>query len=195
MKNLIRIFLLLAVTLLIVSCKIDGTLQGLVSYYNRTENEGKVKYAHLNSEAICSVKMDSATVLVANGKQLKSCLNHYEKAIVYLWGVKCSSSKCYPLSLVQEKCRQKGIELFVVASYYDTEYMSINYGELDHPIIGVDVKHYKTNFTQKYQSRFLTDLLTPMPLTSVFSDYGCLNKFICFTNGNFTRSFTEIDKI
>ncbi len=194
MKSIIKISLLFLV-LIVYSCTINIKFQTIAEDYNKAKKEGVVKFIHLSdSPTLCSAKTDTATVLVATGTQLKSCLKNYEKALVYIWSVECSSPTCYPISTVREKCEQKGLELFVVADFYNSKYMCRDYG-LKHPIIGIDVEYYKTNFKEKHLSElFISDLLMPAKRNEVYRKKS-FNGLIYFTNGNFNEAFDYIEEL
>lgn len=194
MKKFAHIFLSLFVLLaLLSSCSINGTLQGLLSYYDQTQKESKVDFVKISEVSDCLRSgSDSAKVLVANGTELRNCLHGYENSVVYIWSPKCKSQYCYSLDLLQETCRQKGIELFIVAEYYDSYYMS-KYYDITHPIIGADVKYYKTNFTSKYLSKFISDLTNGTYVLYIRNNIYC--NFLSFKNGEFERSFNAIEDL
>jgi hypothetical protein len=66
--------------------------------------------------------------------------------------------------------------------------MSKNY-TIDHPIMGIDVKYYKTNITSKYLEKFILDL------TNHSNNYDNYGNFLCFNKGKFERTFNDIDDI
>ena len=149
MKKTAIVLLLCLLLWLLTSCKIDGTLQGLFGYYKTTKSEKIVDLRYFSANTDCiKPSFDTLTVVVANGKEIKDCLKNYEHSIVYFWSLKCRRPICYPLNLLQKACLEKEIELFVVASYYDSETMSKNY-DLVRPIIGINTGYYsdlKVNF-------------------------------------------------
>jgi len=179
--------------ILISSCSFNGTLQGLFSYYNKTEKESEINFVNFNSSDDCiHLLSDSASVLIANGNEINKCLSEYQKSVIYIWTPNCKGRYCYSLNLLQETCNQKGYELFIVAEYFDIYYMS-KYYEISHPLIGIDVKYYKTNLTSKYLSKFILDLTNGKYKYDIKHDNYC--NFLCFENGEFKRAFMPIEDL
>lgn len=169
------------------SCSIQGTLQGLVSYYKKTKKENPQLLYHLKGgEDICNYTSNAINkVVVTNGKTIRNCINNHSKSIIYFWSPKCKSRTCYPLEAVQAACTKAKIQLFIIAEYYDVQLMSKNY-ELEKPIVGIDTKYYKTNFTNKYVSKFFRDIGV---------NNSDIQRFSYFENGIFIRSYSLIDSI
>ncbi len=140
--------------------KIGGSLQGLTSYYTKTVKAYPTLITHdIREDMFCSATVnDSIKVVLGNGKEVQTCILHYEKALVYIWQPKCHSKFCPSLDILEGKCKQAGMELFVVAEYFDGPLMSKKY-TIERPIIGIDTKYYRSNLTSKYTSRFLADLI------------------------------------
>ena len=166
------------------SCRIDGTLQGLTSYYNKTIKKSNSLLVYISdSEQICNTHYsDSVRVIVLNDNVLKECIKNYEHTIVYIWSPKCKSKLCYPISLVQDSCYSKGLELFVIAEYYDFELMSYDFN-LYRPIYGIDTKYYNTNLVSKYLKKFKKGLTSTDSVTQ---------RILYFKKGVFVNSFNNI---
>lgn len=185
--------LLVLLLFIFTSCSIDGTFQGLFSYYKVTKKESNIQFIHFDDISDCSsLDYDSAKVLLADGVELRRCLEKYENSIVYVWSPKCRSQYCYPLNIIQKTCKQEDVELFVVAEYYDSYYMSRYYG-IQHPLIGIDIKHYKTNLTSRYFSKFVVDLTNGKYKGSSKSEGYC--RFLEFNKGKFEDAFETIEQI
>ena len=185
--------LLFVIFLMFCSCTFKGTFQGLFSYYNVTKKESEIQFIHLNEIDECHhFDFDSAKVLVANGIELKNYLEKYENSLIYIWSPKCKSQYCFSLNILQEICSQKDIKLLVVAEYYDSNYMS-KYYDLEHSIIGIDVKYYNTNLTSGYLSKFIVDLTNGMYSCGSNNENNC--SFLSFHNGKFENAFEAIDQI
>ncbi|MDR2011083.1 MAG: hypothetical protein LBQ22_11460 [Bacteroidales bacterium] len=169
------------------SCTINGSLQGLYSYYNKTDKENENLFQKIDShEVLCEIKNDQTPkILITNGDILKKCLQEKENSIIYIWSPKCKSGMCYPLDIIQRECNNNGIELFVIAEYYDSEFMNKSY-DINCPIIGIDVKYYKSNITSKYLSLFIRDLTQQNDIH---------DQFIFFEEGIYIRSFNNIDTL
>lgn len=169
------------------SCSINGSFQGLYSYYDKTKSYNPdllVKPSAVNP--LCQLKQGSPPrILVVDGVSLKTCINTAEKAVVYIWSPKCKSKNCYPLDLLQQKTNTRNINLFIVAEYYDGELMSLNY-KINRPIYGIDIDYYNSNLTSKYLPLFLKDLAASnVPKT----------RFLYFENGELKRTFDEIGEL
>ena len=173
------LLLLLPLPLLLPSCSIRGSFQGLYGYYHKTLETapGLVRKA---GPGICdSVQTDPPVVYAIDGKNLRCCLEQHEKSLVYLWRPKCSSDLCLSLRAVQEYCDARGIELFVVAEYYDAPSMRLNH-PVERPVFGVDCDHYATDLTGKYLKVFFNELLGEK--TNVTARY-----YFLFRHGVLTR--------
>jgi hypothetical protein len=181
-----KIWYLLTLFFFLSSCSIEGTSQGLTSYYKKTRKNNPELFYQQSGSGLCEMKHnDSSKIAIINGIQLKNCITKCEKSIVYIWNPKCHSRFCYSLDALQRKCDVQGIELFVVAEYYDAEKMKFKY-IIERPIFGINTKYYKSNFTSRYLSNFINDL------TGVKDVYGNL---IQFGNGNYLKSYNEMDSI
>ncbi|WP_196885658.1 hypothetical protein [Aureivirga sp. CE67] len=148
------------ITILILSlssCKFYGPFQGLYSYQEKVEIENP-NLIQFPKSAICELENKETPVIYKiHGEELKSCLNNYDKSIIYLWSPNCTSDVCIPLDLAQDYCDQNNIELFVVAEYYDAKKMKENY-TIERPIFSIDTKFYKTDLTNKYLRAFFEDV-------------------------------------
>ena len=106
----------------------------------------------------CELSYNSKTkIAITNGTLIKSCLKNEEKNLIYIWSPNCTSDACISLDLLQNYCNKQNYNLYVVAEYYDRAKMDMVY-TLKNPVIGIDVRFYKSNFTSIYLNKFLTDL-------------------------------------
>lgn len=153
-----QLFFWILLLVLLTSCKIEGSFGGLYSCYKTTNKiHPDLIAASQPDQTICAVThSDSAVVYPVNGLQIKNCIGQSD-ALVYIWKPNCSSSFCYSPTLLQARANAMHAELFIVAEYYDYDKMSVPY-KLQRPIMGIDTKHYGSNLTSKYLSRFLKDL-------------------------------------
>ncbi len=168
------------------SCTINGSLQGLRSYYPESVLTNPDLFIHLKKDGlICRTPPDLKNkVVIASAGNLKDCLQS-DSSIVYIWGAKCKSSVCKSLNESQEMANQAEANLFVVAEYYDAELMNLNY-QISYPIMGIDTEYYKSEWTQKYLSRFLTDLTEER----ANHDGG---RFLVFVNGEMTGRYKSME--
>ncbi len=145
-------------TLSFSSCSIKGSFQGLYSYYDKT-NLRAPNLIQKPLLPVCSlIQQDTPVVFMVSGIEIKNCLEHFEKSLVYIWKPKCSSEICISPIVLEKYCKSKNIELFIVAEYYDYENMTLNF-PIKRPIFGVDCHHYSSHLTKKYISMFLSDLI------------------------------------
>lgn len=180
--------LLVLILVLYASCKINGSLQGLYSYYNKV-NKAKPNLLVKPKTSICELKpAKTPKVYVVKGQDLKSCISSKKNVLVYIWGPKCKSDICYPLNPLQTICDENNVELLVLAEYYDAELMDEQYN-LQRPIFGVDVEFYKQNLTSKYLPKFISDL------TSGNYTNKDENRFLYFKNGEFIRSYNSVEEV
>lgn len=178
-----KIFFLL-VSLLLSSCVINGNFQGLYSHYTKTCKENPELFPERDSsQSLCNLERNnSPSIYLINGIELKACLSQYEKSMVFIWGPNCHGKYCFSPTVVQRVCTEKGMELFIVAEYFDNEKMSIDY-DIKRPIFGIDFKYYKTNRTSKYLEKFKADL------TGTDTTNG---RILYFENGKFIKSSSEL---
>jgi hypothetical protein len=168
------------------SCRIEGSFQGLYGYYKITKRSHPELFYQGIGSGLCEVKQNgNSKIAVINGLQLRECIEKCDKSIVYIWSPNCHGRFCYSLDALQRQCDSKGIELFVVAEYYDAEKMGFNY-IIEKPVFGIDTEYYKSSKTSKYCSGFIYDL------TGRKDVYG---KLVEFRNGSYLKSYSEMDSI
>ncbi|MCC7467032.1 MAG: hypothetical protein IT261_12220 [Saprospiraceae bacterium] len=160
-----------------ISCSINGSFQGLYSYYDKTNMRAPYLIQKPASPLCNLIQPDTPVVYAINGMELKNCLAQFEKSLVYIWRPKCTSDICVSPKDLQKFCQSNNIELFIVAEYYDYENMTLNF-PIKRPIFGVDCEYYSTHLTQKYVSMFLTDLIgektTYQEKQFFLLNYGCV---------------------
>ncbi len=180
-------FLIILCSILSASCSINGSFQGLYSYYSKTKGKNpQLLFKPNASIELCKLKIsDTPKVYIINAAQLKHCISKTINSLVYIWAPKCKSKVCYPLNLLQQQCDKENFELFIVAEYYDYELMQFNY-KIEKPIFGIDTEHYQSNLTSKYLSEFLYELTDTTKVNG---------RFISFRKGNFVKSFETIEEI
>ena len=194
MKKIIQLLTISTILAFSTSCliQINGSFQGLVSYYDETKTAGKVNFIPIKqSHEYCSIENLDSTIYIMNGNDLQKCIQSYNKTLVYIWSPNCSGKACYALDLLQHHCDKNDLELFVVAEYYDTKKMSISYN-IEHPIVGIDTEHYQTNFTSKYLPKFYEDLTNKAILKK--NDDDTIGRFFYFSNGQFDTTAVDIEK-
>lgn len=172
------------------SCSVSIFLPGVFSYYKRTTAdsphifEGSCKELDVKCQQRCQAP---PRVVVVNGIELSACLSDKSECIVYLWAPRCQGVYCYSLNELQKECDRRGLELFVVAEYYDGKLMDQDYG-LSRPIFGIDTKYYQSDLTNRYVSLFLEDL-TQNDIKSQES------RILYFENGLLKNYFSQIEEV
>jgi hypothetical protein len=166
------------------------TFQGLYSYYKKTKTEkpdlfAQYKYSAKNDELN---KINDSTIVLITGLELNKLLKTVKNAVVYMWSPNCKSRFCPSLDILQRKCNEKQIELFVVAETFD-----INMLEQKHKTVktlyGINTQYYKTNFTAWYRPRFIKDMQEAAEKDKTF------NRLFYFKNGLFIKSVHEIENL
>lgn len=177
----------LPIVILFSCIKIQGELKGLYSYYDKTDKMYPgLLIKPLAGVSLCAVpSTKNSKVIIANGAQLKTCVENYKHAVVYVWSPLCSGAQCYAINVVQRQCNSKGLELFIVAEYYDGKSMEADY-ETDHPIFGIDTQFYRTSLTKRYLSKFFYDL------TGEKNEH---MRFIHFKNGKVVRAHLKLEDL
>jgi len=144
--------------LAISGCSIHGSFQGLYSYQHKTAKIAP-NLIQMSAIPVCDlIQKDPPVVYPVNGVALMQCITPFEKALVYIWRPQCSSDICISPMHLQDFCNTNGVELFIVAEYYDHEMMLLS-SPIKRPVFGVDCDHYSSHLTKKYMSGFLTDLV------------------------------------
>ena len=167
------------------SCSINGNFKGLHSYYNQTVRQKPDFFVNSDTiDNLCDSDL-SNRIIITNGIKVKECLRYLPTSLIYMWSPNCSSGYCYSLAAIQQKCKEKNIQLIVVAEYYDISKMNLKYN-LDKCIFSIDTKYYRTNLTAMYREMFLYDL------TGENNPY---LRFIQFENGILSRTFENVDSI
>lgn len=182
-----KIFFLSIIWGLISSCSINGSFQGLSSYYNKTKKENPNLFIKTKSVDSISGKFSKINdfVFITDGLTLKKCLNNEQKSIVYVWGSKCKSKICYPLETIQNYCKKNGYSLFIISEYYDTDSMNTKYN-LERNILAVDTKYYNTNLTTKYLSLFFKDVDYKLIYNEIE------NRYLYFEKDKFVNDYNSI---
>lgn len=145
-------------TILFSSCVVHISLGGLFGYQNKMVKENSKIFYNLpdSSKYNDVILSDSTKVVITNGIKIKESLKQSKNTLVYIWSPNCSNN-CTSLSTLNYLCDSLGIDLIIVAEYYDEKKMSRNYS-LKKPIVGIDTHYYKSRFTSKYLRNFLFDL-------------------------------------
>jgi len=171
----------------ISGCSIHGSFQGLYSYQNKTAKIAPNLIQKPGNPVCDLLQQDPPVVYPVDGSALKLCVAPFDKALVYVWRPRCSSDICISPMHLQDFCNTNGIELFIVAEYYDHEMMQLS-NSIKRPVFGVDCDHYSSHLTKQYMSGFLSDL------TGTEVKYGA-QFFFLFKKGCLDNSSDSLEKI
>lgn len=189
--NMKKLLFILLLCLSITSCgviTINGTFQGLYSYYKTTNNSNPELF-EFYTDNIKSYKQNKTNkVLIINDIHLAKEIKSTPKVLVYKWSPKCKSQFCPSLNLLQQNCEAKGIELYIVAEYYDVAMMQKNY-IIKRQLLAIDTKYYKSNLTGIYTKRFYNQL------TNNNYNNQSSNRFFYFENGTFIKQIASINEL
>ncbi len=184
-------FIHIVIIFVITSCTIRGSFQGLYGYQNREVK--KNKFLFINTDNCDSINGNKGKLsnlgLITKGETIRKCLALNTKNIIYIWGSKCKSKVCFPLTNIQKYCDEKGIDLFVLAEYYDAADMGINY-QLAKNIIAVDTKFYNSNLTNNYLASFFNEIDDKIDFSKNNN-----NRYLYFENDKFLKSFNSVYEI
>lgn len=173
--------------LFLTSCQISVKFKGHTSY--RREIEPYIDKMVSDEPFSCSMEYSKNNRLtIINGLMLKECIQSEDAVLVYLWSPLCRSSKCLDLNTLQNICDKNNTTLYIVAEYYDLKKMYKKY-RISKPIIGIDTKYYKTNFTSKYLKYFFTDLIENKEKVNVKN-----TRYVYFKSGQHVENFNQLDE-
>lgn len=181
-KNILILFLIL----FCFSCSINGNFKGLYSYYKSTYMKNPTLFYHPKKNNEIVWQKEKIYVINANYLKEKFQKSMKSKKMVFIWTPRCTSKYCYSLSYLQNFCNVENIDLYVVAEYYDNEYMTVNYS-IDKPIFAIDTDYYKTNLTNSYLNKFLSEL--DIKKTTKYNE----NRIYYFKNNDFIANINDIN--
>src|SRR5665213_2240452 len=134
---------------------IHGRFNGLTSYYKISKKEcGDLFCA--GGSALGS-NADSCVIKLTNGKAVKAYLADFSKSVVYIWAPECHGSSCPNINWLRQKCESEHLKLLIVSGYFDC-HKTLIFFDKAHPVTGIDTRYYKTDFTDGYLRKFLSDL-------------------------------------
>lgn len=169
---------------------INGSFEGLYSYYKSTKTKCPNLFIHYNDSVVnynLSNNNDSQIVLI-NGIELNKCLNNFNNSVVYIWAPNCRSKFCPSLEILQKKCNNKQIKLFIVAETFAVNMLKQKHYSVK-TLFGINTKYYKTNLTSKYRKKFIKDLKKTNKKEDTY------NRLFYFKNGQFIKSVHEIEDL
>lgn len=189
MKNLFLIFIFIV---LLSACQMTGTLQGLFTYQKKALERNPNLFHKVDNCNKDFLSYRPNTVFIMNGKTLKNCM-HNGKSIVYLWNPNCTAEACVSPDSPQQICNRIGAELYVVASYYDVDKMTVNYN-LQNSLIAIDNDYYNTIFVKSQLNKFFSDL-TGIEKFKYYLDKNIMDQYFLFMNGKFIDSSIRISDL
>jgi hypothetical protein len=189
MRNILRFIYIVLWGILLQGCVVHSS--GWYSGYSRMPKEYREKVTFLDAiNTVPSLKKEDG-IYAITGELLRKRIEAEEKSLVYWWVPHCNTDFCYPLSYIQSYCNSRGITLYVVAHYYDSERMWIEQKNISAPIVSVNEKHYDTSNTNKYMRLFLNDLFDVEKL----SKEDLYSGIYVFNNGKLVSCTRNLDEI
>jgi hypothetical protein len=186
---MIKILTLLLIIQLLSNCVVVN-INGLKSGYKTLTIAEKTKIVDLNEKISINDLSKSDTIYRISSKSIESYIENLKgELVVYLWSPNCSSSYCYSIDYVQKMCRERNQKLIVLVEYFDmNQIRSQNLDNLDFPLFSINSEFYRTDFCNKYVSRFFSDLLNieKVPDEILYKNY------FLFDDGKFVKSLTDI---
>ena len=175
------ILVLCFLALFVSGCKmkvniIKVKIRGVTSYYKNSKKECGESFC--NEGSALGSTSDSCIIKLANGKEVKAYLEGLGKSVVYIWAPYCHGKLCLPINLIRQKCESENLKLVVVMEDYDCRLVALSFDK-NHPVIGIDTRYYKTDFTDGYRRKFLFDL------TGIKGIDMSAGRFFFFENGKY----------
>lgn len=188
-KNLSILFFYLFIN----SCgliTINGSFQGLYSYYKSTKSKCPNLFVKYN-DSIINYNLrnkDNLRIILITGIELNKCLSKHNNSVVYIWSPNCRSKFCPSLDILQKKCNDTQLELFIVSETFDVNMIQQKHKTIK-MLFGINTEYYKTNLTSRYKPKFLKELEKANKKDNTF------NRLFYFKNGEFIKSVFTIEDI
>ena len=138
-----------------VSCiSISGSISGLTDDYGSLNDQLKSRIIPATDFA----KTDTLHIYKVNANHLKTELNKYPKAMVYVFTNGCKSNYCLPMSAYQDFSEQNNYKLFLVMNGFGmvNETLKQRSEIFTEPLFAIDGNHYgskiRTNYTTKFEN-------------------------------------------
>lgn len=147
---------IISVALLAQSCAITNS-PGFHSGYKKLPamEQEKIRFIPAN-QAI--PEASGRLIYAVNARSLLNAMQPGDSTLVYVWSPYCHGSNCASLQSVQDICRQKGYQLYVVAEYFaDMEQINLQ-PTLDKPLLAINHQVYKSDYCPKYTRLFEAEL-------------------------------------
>jgi len=139
---------------------------------------------------ISKIKNDGKIYSIT-GHQLIESLKKTDSVMVYFWSIYCSSKSCVPLNIIEQYCKNKNLDLFVITEYYhDFSQIRLQYRSLEKPLFSINEQFYKTQYCNKYIKLFRNDLLINQDVSSD----DILNNYFVFNKGILTETMKVLPK-
>lgn len=182
-----KILLFSLILILANSCVIQGTLQGLFTYQRPYVREMPGLFSKVVDCDSSTIDYKPKKVLVLNGNTLRNCISG-KRDVIYIWPPRCHSELCIPLNLLQRRCEDLNVNLYIVAQYYDLQEMNVKYN-IEHALMAIDNRYYNTIFVTNQLQEFLSDLTEVKHI----SDYQKM--FYLFVNKEYVRSANRLSEL
>lgn len=150
-KSFMRKTTLLLAFLALQSCI---SIEGVTSDYGKLNEKQKALITDLDHFGNASEEK----IYKINGAELKTELEKYPQALVYLFKNGCTSDHCKPLVVYDLYAKKHGLKLFLVMNGYASLNASLD-APHPWPLYAIDNVHYDSNYRNKYSRYFENEML------------------------------------
>jgi hypothetical protein len=174
-------------SLLLQGCVI-ASAPGFHSGYKKlpTTEQEKIRFIPAN-QAIPAAS--GRLIYAVNAGSLLNAMQPNDSTLVYVWAPHCHGSNCASLQSVQDVCRQKGYQLFVVAEYF-ADMAQINLQPtLNQPLLAINHQVYKSDYCPRYTNLFEAELRQGQSLP----DSVKYARFYLFKGRHFARAIDKLE--
>lgn len=202
MKNIfIKILLSVSLTAILSSCieikVVTSPIVGFNSGYSRLSDEEKEMVIFANCETVINKDtLREYTFYAVTGKQVVDMMRKSEKSLLYIWTPNCTAESCLPIENVYEEGMKKGYDVYIIAEYFSLEAI-IQVEGFEHPVFVPNFLYYDTDRCDKYEKKFLIDVLGNDNFKSYWKTLGepTYGRCLIFNNGDYSHSVRELDKL
>ncbi|MDL2228197.1 hypothetical protein LJC25_03655 [Bacteroidales bacterium OttesenSCG-928-K03] len=130
------------------------TITGVTDDYNKT-TENQKKIIHYFEE---DVDLVDGNIYRINAMQLKNEMAKYPKSLVYVFTNGCTASNCFPMRTYIDYAEKHDYKLFIVMNGFgNVKETLVQYAPI--PYYVINSEYYGTNKREKYEVKFLSELI------------------------------------
>ncbi|MBO2007947.1 hypothetical protein [Hymenobacter negativus] len=176
----------ICVALLTQACTITNS-PGFHSGYKKLPAAEREKIRFIPANQAIPVA-NGRLIYAVNARSLLNAMPPGDSTLVYVWAPHCHGSNCASLQSVQDICRHKGYQLYVVAEYFADMAQIKLQPTLDKPLLAINYPVYKSDYCPKYTSLFETELRQGQPLP----DSVKYARFYLFKGSHFVKAINTL---